>query len=301
MKIDFAGCRDLPLSAMSKTLRSLTGLKTIHIHLGYQRLSLRHARLDQEIKDPESALSHFYDSSCAVGSALRPQCTWLPDLLDNKSFRYWAWVPTVAVHMRLESKRCRYAGQAPLEEFDIAVVLDCKCLTLSGALQGQEFTVPQKPRSTIRKSQGQFNIILDEAPSEESLHNLVSKCFPDLQHNPESMLMMLRFMDSRHNISIQGPPSDKWVHKARAIGERLLRPHDHYPWYLGPDVLCDLWRRILQVTDEKLLARKWKDKWDLVKDIEALAEQPSYMEFHEQRFFFQRLGGFPSPSRNGGR
>ncbi|KPI44283.1 uncharacterized protein AB675_8455 [Cyphellophora attinorum] len=319
-----------PFLLLSRSIRKQPRLRLIRfvttgVDFTFSQCSLL-AETRQTTSELTSVARKLSDSRGTGGQAMMKEA-WLRKLVIDAShpshalnieieFQLCNWY---LPHVRLPRVRLSPEAVGNLEDFDIPVVFSAKRQTLTGKHGDICFSVPQQPlfQEEFQQDQhGDFkqtqqDIFSDNSDAETGVWSIVAERFSDIELTAEATSQLYSLMaDEPHPSANSIEPEDATETRdqrlAWSVG-KILYAYRHNDcnecaWddqiaepELSPRQLYSIWRRVLQVEDEEVLRRPWREAYDLVTDIDRDAEAPGYMHFDQQKAFFTRLF---DPTRN---
>ena len=312
--INFLPNRYTPRSLVGKVLRATVRLSTIEIRIlnldYYLSFNFHHSTLIAEASSASSAfrnsLGRFLDRGYDTASK------WLYSALSPESFGTTtareSTSPRILIRFPIKSTRCsvRESTWASRdltkgEVFDIPATFDSQKWSVEFCHEGQQFSIPQVPLQEMvggRFAARSFatHAIVADLPGDVRVKEVIDTHFQGLSPTPASCLAMHRDIDH-----YSSPNAGYKVRRAYKIGHALLgiqeATHPHSPLPGDPlerralrrDKLWDLWRRVLDILDEKLLAKEWKDSYDVAEALlNVYKRRPRGMDKSQQYVFFAK-------------
>lgn len=310
---------------LSKTLRKLPRLKHLRISETSTwhfcgKMQFKHYSFLAEAKDPLTELQRcvepFFKSLRSYG-----QITWLVEIFDSRLYSTnspstpWKEPPRLEIMFELSSEFVTHAqNPAGAEDafeqfFKIPVVFTSDTWAVSGVHNGRQFEVRQASLAAMMEDVVSTpiseNILLNQSFQESEVWDIVDESFSDIVLHPKRIAALFEVMHAPPPLETAEQRKVRRMERTWVIGLVLFAEYEDFDCILGesdenedeehegitPEQLWDLWRRILCVKDQKLLARPWKAAFSLVEDIDKLNEPAVdlLMSYYKQEVFSKRL------------
>lgn len=188
-----------------------------------------------------------------------------------------------------------------LESFDSAT------WTISIAHAGHSYSIPQKPLDELvgdtkgKSNSARGNLFEDNRVCEDPLWSFIARLqeTKELEPTPDLKARLYRHATTRDVRAFSNTRTLFWWSIACTYYE-WLRPGHHDRYYLSMEEQYKVWKAILAVEDERLLARPWKDVYRMImvgigaeEDIDS--EAGEVMCYTRQCGFFQKLFDIERP------
>lgn len=300
----------IPSALISNILRKMPELKHLHISGAYgprrKSMHFKHFSFLSEAKDSTTALR----KSAAKDFSL----PWLADIFDPRVYSSnsppapWKQPPKLDIEFTLHHESVHsvqnHAGlPGQLERFEVPATFSSDIWSVHGTHNNQRFTVEQDPFAIMTLGIHVLpichNVLVDQSVQEKEVWAIMRTSFPDVALNPRISFILFHQMEWPPPNESLGSRRARLMEKAWSIGAEILgefedftctstRSDDEDEYSMTPEQLWDLWRRILHVSDERVLARSWKPAFLLVEDIDQGA-QSAGLNYSQQETFFTRL------------
>ena len=337
---------DVTSMASYLNVRSVLG-KMLHleiVEMSFQEgasLDFKHNEFLTEAMDPTSQLVNCI--GLIISENPGTYLTWIGRILDPAFTRGrelddlpWRHPLKIIINFTLENKDIGLLDNAsstnsPLEEFSVPVRFASDTYAITGTHLNQNFSVPQKPLGLLFDSTNLPNIHAFEESNPSLVKNLIlgatefwslyQEFFSDIAPNPRSLTELFLLAEYFADLIDDPEQASRCLERAWSLGRELLlkrvnfditqKPNGGYA--LDRETQWCLWRRLLKVESEDLLARPWRTAHDLIsqsldhikRDLLSLARDNGHdlpddsiafpMGFAQQKHFFTKLFSHSEP------